>query len=194
MVSKVLQRVDEVVFGGIVLLTVANTRLRRAAERISLDSVTRDSRMECSRDDLDEELVRVIGFTRRIESKAMITAVVGTLLSLSAVFCLVSDPPTELSWVVSIPLVLGVLYLFLGVLLSVRSYWPFATYIPSVGDNPPMLEERESKRVLLFCILRNQSAQVIRNNFLVASMLCLRNGVLLFVVWVLVRAGLWWRV
>ncbi len=178
-------RIDRALLGSFFNLRRANRVLQEKIDNRRIEQFKNDRRLRCATNDIQTELTRSINRLERVETKAM-----GTLLGVAvaiAVFgatsgILGSDgmlacKGCAIRIASAVLLVFALLYLFASGLLALGAYEIGQVYRPNLGDRRPVVDKKQEKIVLLYCIQQNQDAGTMRSNRLSASFTCLRNGI-----------------
>lgn len=178
---------DEVVFGSFFSLRHANHHLLSAIRMDSEAEYATDPRLVHTRESVRAARQFSIERLQRIEDKAKSTVLgVGIAVTVlgSAGTMLGKDGPLAS---LGIPARVGfaalfsfaVVFLLLSGYLAIRAYSIGSVWIPSLEDAAPMVEEAQEKRIELFYYEQNIRIGTVRNNFMSASFVCLRNGLTL---------------
>ncbi len=175
---------------------ILNNKLR---ERLSYSISKNDPRLKIPEKDLREYLETDIKRLERIEDKAKST-VIGVALSVSlaspGILLLVqtdvfADEAYVLRVFSAIVLVFSILFLLISGYLALSGYKVGRVFLPQPTNNSKLVKYREARRNIIDCIELNQIRVLHNANLLSASMDCLRNGlllVLMFLVFAIVSA------
>jgi hypothetical protein len=188
--------VDQVL-GSIPSLIRASSKLAKSvAEKQRVGISANDSRLKIPTEDLKAELEADIKRLEGIEDKAKST-ILGVALSVSlaspAILLLVqqdvfADETLTIRVTSAIILVVAIAFLLISGYLSLSGYRVGQLSRPGLKDHEVIITAEEARIIVLYCIDLNVLRIIQKANLLSASMDCLRNGLMLILVFLLLAA------
>jgi hypothetical protein len=195
-----LRSVDQLL-GTLPNLIRANLILsRKISQKSSQEVSSCDRRLELPTEHLRSQYEVDLKRLERIEEKARSTVIgVAISVSLATPSILLLTRPDALAGesfcaklFLAILLALAVLFLLVSGFLALSGYKVGSVYRPRIEDHESLTSEQEIRKGLLFYIELNRLLVIRKANFLSGSMDCLRNGITLVLVFLVV--ALWFAI
>nr|VFK21581.1 MAG: hypothetical protein BECKLPF1236B_GA0070989_12653 [Candidatus Kentron sp. LPFa] len=192
--NRLLQRLDSALFGSVIALHRANRIVQNKIDGCEESQFEDDERLGHSIENLHATLNLSIQRIERIENKAMNTllgvavaiTVFGATSGLLGANGILADSSLLFRIIATGLLTIAILYLFGSGLLALQTYEIGQIYRPTLTERAPVVEEKREKTATLYAIEQNQRVGTLRSNRLSASFACLRNGLIVVVLLVIV--------
>jgi hypothetical protein len=194
--ASIFWLVDQVLGSIPSLIRAKLILVKRAAEKQRAGISSSDPRLKIPEEDLKAELESDIKRLEGIEDKAKST-VLGVTLSVSlaspAILLLVqqdvfADETLTLRVTSAIILVAAITFLFVSGYLSLSGYQVGQVSRPGLENHESLVTPDDARKVILYSIDLNVLRVIQKANLLSASMDCLRNGLVLILVFLLLAA------
>ncbi len=169
---------------------------RKLAKTLDIEIPSTDPRLKIPEDELKAKLEADFRRLERIEDKAKST-IFGAALSVSlaspGILLLVqsdvfADEAFVLKVMSAIVLMAAIFFLLISGYLSLSGYKVGELFQPNIEDHIKLIKPIEVRKVILRCIDLNTFRVLQRANLLSASMDCLRNGLILILVFLVLAA------
>ena len=193
-VSDFLFSVSDLVFASIPGLIRASIILNaKLNDKLNSAISNNDPRLKIQEQELNMHLTSDLNRLERIEDKAKST-VIGVALSISlaspGILLLVqtdvfADESYFLRLISAIILTISILFLLISSYLSLSAYKVGRIFLPQLENHSKLVKPKEARKIIIRCIELNQIRVIQNANLLSASMDCLRNGLILALIFLI---------